>query len=131
MSEERRKILNMVAEGKVTPEEAERLLSVLKDTTDKAHFFRVRVYDRNNDKIKVKVDIPIGVLRLLLKFGATFQGLAPDGFKMNIKGKEFHLDEFTPEMIDKIVGELGESGRFNLVEVESTEDNERVEVYIE
>ncbi|MEO0128640.1 MAG: hypothetical protein ABIL02_00165 [candidate division WOR-3 bacterium] len=131
MSEERRKILNMVAEGKITPEEAERLLSVLKDTTDKAHFFRVRVYDRNNDKIKVKVDIPIGVLRLLLKFGATFQGLAPDGFKMNIKGKEFHLDEFTPEMIDKIVGELGESGRFNLVEVESTEDNERVEVYIE
>uniref|UniRef100_A0A7V0Z4C3 YvlB/LiaX N-terminal domain-containing protein n=1 Tax=candidate division WOR-3 bacterium TaxID=2052148 RepID=A0A7V0Z4C3_UNCW3 len=131
MSEERRKILNMVAEGKITPEEAERLLSVLKETKDRAHFFRVRVYDRNNDKTKVKVDIPLGVLRLLLKFGATFQGLAPEGFKMNIKGKEFKLDEFTPEMIDKIISELGESGRFNLVEVEDTEDNERVEVYIE
>jgi hypothetical protein len=131
MSEERRKILNMVAEGKITPEEAERLLSVLKDTKDKPRFFRVRVYDRNSDKTKVKVDIPIGVLRLLLKFGASFQGLAPEGFKMNIKGKEFKFDEITPEMIDNIINDLGESGRFNLVEVEDTEDNERVEVYIE
>ncbi|MCX7995952.1 MAG: hypothetical protein N3A65_09355 [candidate division WOR-3 bacterium] len=131
MSEERRKILNMVAEGKITPEEAERLLSVLKETQDKAHFFRIRIYDRNSEKTKVKVDIPLGVLKLLLKFGATFQGLAPEGFKMNIKGKEFHLDEFTPEMLDKIIGELDESGRFNLVEVDNTEDNERVEVYIE
>jgi|UniRef100_A0A7C6ELS4 hypothetical protein len=131
MSEERRKILHMVAEGKITPEEAERLLSVLKETKDRAHFFRVRVYDRNNGKTKVKVDIPLGVLRLLLKFGATFQGLAPEGFKMNIKGKEFKLDEFTPEMIDKIIGELDESGRFSLVEVDDPEDNERVEVYIE
>jgi len=131
MSEEKRKILNMVAEGKITPEEAERLLGVLKESTEKARFLRVRVYEQNKEKPKVKVDIPIGALKLFLKLGATFQGLAPEGFKMNIKGKEFSLDEFTPEMIDKILSEIGEGGRFNLVEVDNSEKNERVEVYIE
>ncbi|MEO0205685.1 MAG: hypothetical protein ABIL22_03295 [candidate division WOR-3 bacterium] len=131
MSEERRKILNMVAEGKITPEEAERLLGVLKDDTGKSHFLKVRVYDKNREKPRVKVDMPISALKLFLKLGTTFQGLAPEGIKMNIKGKELSLDEFTPEMIDKILSEIGESGRFNLVEVDDTEKDERVEVYIE
>lgn len=131
MSEERKKILNMVAEGKITPDEAERLLGALKEGDYKARFFKVRVYEQNTEKPKVKVDMPIGVLKLILKLGAKFQGLAPEGFKMNIKGKEFSLDEFTPEMIDDILAELGEGGRFSLVEVDDTEKNERVEVYIE
>ncbi len=131
MSEERRKILNMVAEGKITPEEAERLLGVLKDDTGKSHFLKVRVYDKNREKPRVRVDMPISALKLFLKLGTTFQGLAPEGIKMNIKGKELPLDELTPEMIDKILSVIGESGRFNLVEVDDTEKNERVEVYIE
>ncbi|MGB9720683.1 MAG: SHOCT-like domain-containing protein [bacterium] len=131
MSEERRKILNMVAEGKITPEEAERLLGVLKDDTGRSHFLKVRVYDKNREKPKVKVDMPINALKLFLKLGTTFQGLAPEGIKMNIKGKELSLDEFTPEMIDKILSDIGDSGRFNLVEVDDTEKDERVEVYIE
>ncbi len=131
MSEERRKILNMVAEGKITPEEAERLLGVLKDESGRAKFLRVRVYEKNKEKPRIKVDVPINALRLLLKLGTKFQGLAPEGLKMNIKGKELHLDEFTPEMLDSILSEIGESGRFNLVEVDDTEKDERVEVYIE
>ncbi len=131
MSEERRKILNMVAEGKLSPEEADRLLGVLKEDREKARFFKVRVYEQNKEKPKVKVDIPIGALKFLLKFGATVKGIAPEGFKMNIQGKEFSLDEFTPEMIEKIINEIGEGERFSLVEVEDEEKNERVEVYIE
>jgi hypothetical protein len=131
MSEERRKILNMVAEGKITPEEAERLLGVLKDESGQAKFLKVRVYEKNKEKPRIKVDMPINALRLLLKLGAKFQGLAPEGLKMNIKGKELHLDEFTPEMLDSILSEIGESGRFNLVEVDDIEKDERVEVYIE
>lgn len=131
MSEERRKILNMVAEGKITPDEAERLLGALKDGDYKARFLKVRVYEQNTERPRVKVDMPIGALKLILKLGAKFQGLAPEGFKMNIKGKEFSLDEFTPEMIDEILAELGEGGRFTLVEADDTEKNERVEVYIE
>lgn len=131
MSEERLKILNMVAEGKIKPEEAERLITALKDVSEKVRFLKVRVFEKDKEKPKVKVDIPIGALKLFLKLGATIQGFAPEGFKMNIKGKEFKIDEFTPELIDKILSEIGEDGKFTLVEVDDSDKNERVEVYIE
>lgn len=131
MSEERKKILNMVAEGKLTPEEADRLLGALKESEGKAKFFHVRVYNKNNDKTKVKIDIPIGVLKLASKIGTAFKGVVPEGFKVNIHGKEISMDEFTPEMIDKIVEEITEGGRFTLAEVTDEEKGEFVEVYIE
>jgi hypothetical protein len=131
MSEERKKILNMVAEGKLTPEEADRLLGALKESKDKARFFRVRVYDTNNDKARVRVDIPISVLKLASKIGAAFKGVVPEGSKVNVHGKEISLDEFTPEMIDKIIEEIEEGGVYKLVEVTDEEKGEHVEVYIE
>ncbi|MCX7995414.1 MAG: hypothetical protein N3A65_06555 [candidate division WOR-3 bacterium] len=131
MSEEIKKILNMVAEGKLNPEEAERLISALKDIQEKAKFLKVRIFGKDRENPRIKVDIPITALKLFLKLGSTFQGLAPEGFKMNIKGKDFSLDDFTPEMIDKILDEIDKNGRFTLVEVDDAEKNERVEVYIE
>lgn len=131
MSEERKKILNMVAEGKLTPEEADRLLSALKNSKEKSKFFRVRVYDKNRDKPKVRVDIPIGVLKLASKISAAFKGIVPEGLKVDVHGKEISLDEFTPEMIDKIVEEISEGSRFTIAEVADEEKGEFVEVYIE
>jgi hypothetical protein len=131
MSEERKKILNMVAEGKLTPEEADRLLSALKNAKEKSKFFRVRVYDKNRDKPKVRVDIPIGVLKLASKISAAFKGIVPEGLKVDVHGKEISLDEFTPEMIDKIVEEISEGSRFTIAEVTDEEKGEFVEVYIE
>ena len=121
----------MVAEGKLTPEEADRLLGALKESTEKSRFFRVRVYGKNRDKPKVKIDIPVGILKLASKIGAAFKGVVPEGFKINMHGKEISLDEFTPEMIDKIVEEITDEGRFTLAEVTDDEKGEFVEVYIE
>ena len=131
MSEERKKILNMVAEGTLTPEEADRLLGALKDSQEKTRFFHVRVYNADRKKPKVKVDIPIGVLKLASKIGAAFKGIVPDGFKIDMHGREISLDEFTPEMIDKIVAEITDEGRFMLAEVTDDDKGEFVEVYIE
>lgn len=131
MSEERRKILDMVAEGKLTPEQADRLLGALKESTEKSRFFHVRVYSKNKDKPKVKVDIPVGILKLASKIGAAFKGVVPEGFKVNMHGKEISLDEFTPEMIDKIIEGISEEGRFTIAEVTDEEKDEYVEVYIE
>ena len=50
---------------------------------------------------------------------------------MNIHGKEISLDEFTPEMIDKLADEISEGGRLTIVEVDDDEKDEHVEVYIE
>jgi hypothetical protein len=131
MSEERKKILAMVAEGKLTPDEADRLLGALKESKERARFFRVRVFDKAKNKQKVKVDIPISVLKLASKIGTAFKGVVPEGHSVNIHGKEISLDEFTPEMIDKIVDEISEGGRYKLVEVTDDEKDEYVEVYIE
>jgi hypothetical protein len=132
VSEEKRKILNMVAEGKLTPEEADRLLDALKDARGRRRFFKIRVYDKNNrEKPKVKVNIPIAVLKLASKIGAAFKGMMPEGMKVNLHGKEIALDEFTPEMIDGIIDSLGDEEKFVLAEVTDEEDGEYVEVYIE
>ena len=132
MSEEKRKILNMVAEGKLTPEEADRLLDALRDARGKKRFFKVRVYDSNNrDKPSVKVNIPIAVMKLASKIGAAFQGVMPEGMKLNLQGKEIKLDELTPEMIDGMIDGLGDEEKFMLAEVTDEEKGEYVEVYIE
>jgi hypothetical protein len=131
MSEERKKILEMVAQGKLTPEEADRLLGAIKESQERARFFRVRVFDKDKNKQKVKVDIPISVLKLASKIGTAFKGVVPEGHKVNIHGKEIALDEFTPEIIDKIIDEISEGGCYKLVEVTDDEKDEFVEVYIE
>ncbi|UCG30108.1 MAG: hypothetical protein JSV53_11520 [candidate division WOR-3 bacterium] len=132
MSEEKKKILQMVAEGKLTPEEADRLLDAVKDARGRKRFFRIRVYDKNNrDKPKVRINIPIAVLKLASRIGAAFKGVMPEGIKMNMHGKEIALDEFTPEMIDNIIENLGDEEKFVLAEVTDDEDEEYVEVYIE
>jgi hypothetical protein len=131
MSEERKKILSMVAEGKLTTEQADRLLGALKESEGKTKFFRVRVYNKNKDNPKVKVDIPIGVLKLASKIGAAFKEVVPEGFKVNIHGKKISLDEFTPEIIDKIIAEVSDEGKFTIAEITDEEKDEFVEVYIE
>jgi hypothetical protein len=131
MSDERKKILNMVSEGKLSPEEADRLLGALDQSTEHARFFRVRVYNKNKDKAKVKVDIPISVLKLASKIGTAFKGLVPEGHTVNVHGKEIALDEFTPEVIDRIIAEISEGGKYKLVEVTDEDSDEFVEVYIE
>ncbi len=132
MSEEKKKILQMVAEGKLTPEEADRLLDALKEASGRKRFLRIRVYDKNqSDKPKVKVNIPIAVLKLASRIGAAFKGVIPEGMKMNMHGKEIALDELTPEMIDSILESLGDEEKFVLAEVTDEEDGEYVEVCIE
>ena len=133
MSEEKKKILKMVAEGKLTPEEAERLLNALSESQEKKRYFRVRVYSqKNRERPKVKVDIPVSVLKLASKMSSAFKGVFPDGFKINMHGKEIELDEMTPEMIDKILNEITEDeGKFMIAEVSDEENGEFVEVYIE
>ncbi|MEO0164511.1 MAG: hypothetical protein ABIL39_00015 [candidate division WOR-3 bacterium] len=131
MSEELKKILGMVADGKLKPEEAERLIGALKDNPKKIRFLKIRIYEKHGEKCKTRIDIPMTALKLFLKLGAALQTFAPEGFKINIKGQEILLDEFTPELFDKILAEIDEEGCFTLVEFNNDEKDEKVEVYIE
>jgi hypothetical protein len=131
MSEERKKILRMIAEGKITPEEGDRLLGALRETDGRSRFMKVRVTDSDGKRTKARIDIPIGVIKAALKLGTLFKGVIPEGQKINIQGKEISLDGITPEMIESIIAELGEGGKFTLADIHDDEKGEHVEVYIE
>ena len=137
-SEERREILRMVASGKIDIEEATRLLSgveiekseqeesvkVLKEEEpqmplvegsgngDRPRWFHVHVSDMKTGKSKVRVNIPIRLVKYGLSIGKRF---APEVAGLDV-------DELSSYMSN-------EKGL--LVDVQDDEDGERVLIYVD
>jgi len=114
--EERMQILKMIEEGQITAEEGAKLLDALEATEKEraapARWFRVRVTDMETGKHKVNINLPLGLLNIGAKIGAKYS--AP-----------FDVD------IDEIVRAVREGARGKIVDLEDTEDGERVEIYVE
>jgi len=134
--EERIKILQMLQEGKLTPESAAQLLQAVEPeparpaaqaapqpagemvepdalSTSKPRWLRVRVSDTDTGRPRVNVRLPLGLVKMGFKLGAHY---APE-----IEG----LD------IEQLIraAENGEGGLF--VDVTDEEDGEHVEVFLE
>jgi hypothetical protein len=124
--EERMKILKMVEEGKITAEDGAKLLAALGESRrpptppapmtgpgGEARWFRVRVTDLTTGKVKVNVNIPMGLVNVGIKMGARF---APG------------LD--TEQM--EVIAEALKSGAMGkIVEATDEEDGEKVEIFVE
>ena len=122
-SEERIKILNMIAEGKISAEEGAELLKALKSASGKAktsspvgvepRFLRVRVTSTETGRVKANINIPLSLINVGLRMGARF---APE-----LDGYEF------AEVMEAIQeGQLGK-----IVDVADEEEGEHVEIYVE
>ena len=132
--EERMKILQMVAEGKITPEDAAQLLEAINTVPApppnrpnpaagpgvaevvpgrRPRWLRVRVTDTDTGRPRVNVRLPISMVSVGLKMGSRF---APQ-----VEG----LD--TDQLMSII--ESGEMGR--IVDVYDENDGEHVEVFLE
>ena len=111
------RILKMVQEGKLTPEEAAKLLEALESTTPaapaavekagKLRFIRVRVQEGNGRK-NVNITLPIALANLAMKFVPEVGG-------------------DWEEVLQAI--KAGNSGK--LVDVVDEEKNAKVEIYVE
>ncbi len=120
-SEERMRILKMIEEKQITAEEGARLLEALRagrdatqgSETPKARWLRVRVTDRATGRLKVNVNIPVGLIDVGLKMGARF---APDLNGMDLNAIQAAIKG-------------GLQGR--IIEVDDDKDNERVEIFVE
>jgi hypothetical protein len=121
-SEERTKILNMVAEGKINAEEAASLLKALKNDGDSdaaagEHFtartLHVRVTNTATGKVRANVSIPISLVDVGMRMGAKF---APD-----LEG----LD------LSQVVNNVRNGARGKILEIDDDDDNERVEIFVE
>lgn len=123
-TEERLKILKMIEEGKISAEDGARLLAALAETRKpsaapgaggpgEARWFRVRVTDRATGKVKVNVNIPMGLVNVGIKMGARF---AP--------GLE-------AEQMEALAEALRSGATGKILEVADEEDGEMVEIFVE
>ena len=138
MAEEKSRILNMLSEGKISPEEAEKLLDAVDETRKEepsaagaselleGKYLYVRVDPKEGKTAeKVSVRVPFA----LLKAGLNIAGLIPAEAQEKIndsmeeKGLNFDLSSFKPENIREIMTALEELS----VDIE-TEDS-TVKVY--
>jgi hypothetical protein len=95
VEEEKIRILNMVKEGTITVEEATKLLEALETPQEepeisgsKAKWFRVRITDLKTNKVKVSVNLPIGLVDWALRTGtkvASFGGVDLNGMGVNLE----------------------------------------------
>lgn len=121
-SEERMRILKMIADKQITAEEGARLLEALRAASSesqpraeapKARWLRIRVTDRGTGRAKLNVSIPASLVDVGLKMGARF---APEMAGMDTSAIQQALKE-------------GIQGR--ILEVDDEADNERVEIFME
>jgi len=123
MGEERIRILNMVKEGKISPEEGAKLLSLLEgeERRPSGRWLRVRV--RGEDGEEVKINLPLSLARVLLKWS----GALPERVREQLEDKGIDLGAFSFEALEEETSKM--EGRVDLVKVE--DGAERVEIYIE
>lgn len=128
MDEEKVRILSMVKEGKITPEEGMKLLEALGESVQeeddvpvqgKAKWFRVRITDTRTNKPKVSVNLPISIVDWALRTGgkvAAFGGA-------DLGGMGVDLEELRVAINSGLKGKI--------IDVTDDDDGQHVEIVIE
>jgi hypothetical protein len=141
MNEDRKRVLAMLGDGKITAEEAERLLDAMGQGPTPAlggssvpksngapKYFRVEVNANEPDgPTKVNVRIPMQLLRAGVRLSALIPPKARDEVNaaMAREGIPFDINQLKPENLDDLIEHLGD---FN-VDVDS--GDAKVRVYCE
>jgi hypothetical protein len=125
-SEERMKILKMIEEGKISADEASKLLAALSDprrgvpapprppgTGSGARWLRIRVTDTRTGRSKASVQIPLALVDAGMKIGAHF---APE-----VEGVDMS------NVMEAL--RMGVTGK--IIDVVDDEDDEHVEIFVE
>ena len=134
MSDERMRILKMVEEKKITAEEAAKLMTALDapaEANGKAHWLKVRVYDKGSDKAKVRVTMPLTLLKIAGRLGGKFHMMLPESAKAEMAAKGIQLDAESFDDIEKLFDQFAINGKYQMVDVEDDEEGQRVEVFVE
>lgn len=125
MNEDRKRILGLLAEGKITADEAERLIAALERRAPTAaasapngpgrirpKYLRVEVDadGRRGGPAKVNVRVPMNLLRAGVRLGALVPPTARDQIDAALaaKGLAFDLNTIRPENLDALVDQLGD-----------------------
>jgi len=123
MSEQRRQILAMLAEGKITADEAERLIAALErdreepspasaePRTRRPKYLRVVVEDRSeHEPAKVNVRIPIQLLRAGVRLASLVppEALSQANEQLSRAGVPIDLTKLKPGDIEELIDQLAD-----------------------
>jgi hypothetical protein len=137
MNEQRKDILDMLAAGKITAEEAEQLIAALERDQPpaassletrpkgKAKYLRVLVDNvENGEPGRVNVRVPLQLLRAGVRLAALIppQALGQANAELNKSGVPFDLTQLKPEQLEALVDHLDEM----TVEVDQADAKVRV-----
>ncbi|HLZ74374.1 SHOCT-like domain-containing protein [Phenylobacterium sp.] len=139
MNNDRRSVLQMLADGKINADEAERLLSAL-DHTDAPpsgaaspplrsnaapKYLRVTVdADVHGDNTKVNIRVPMALLRAGVRLSSLIPPAARDQVNEELakNGVPFDIGQLKPENLEELISHLDDFS----VDVDSTDAKVRV-----
>ncbi|MEU4776019.1 hypothetical protein [Micromonospora sp. NPDC023644] len=140
MNEQRRDILDMLAEGRITATEAEQLIAALERDQplaassldarprNRAKYLRVVVDTvENGEPGRVNVRVPLQLLRAGVRLAALIppQALGQANAELNKSGVPFDLTQLKPEQLEALVEHLDE------MTVEVDQPDAKVRVFCE
>ena len=142
MSQDRSRILKMLAKGKISVDEAERLLDAVGSAggeatpaaegapggggEEKPKFLRVLVEEKDGDRVNVRV--PLNLIRAGVKLTSLIPDSAAEKVNVALRDKGIHMDlgGLKSGALDELIAQLGEL----TVDVEE-KDGDRVRVFCE
>jgi galactose-1-phosphate uridylyltransferase len=138
VTEERRSILDMVATGKVTADEGERLLAAIENGSPAAlpgprrtpKYIRVIVeQDEHDGPLKVNIRVPIALLRAGVKLTSLIPQRATDEIDTALakEGISFNMSQLKPENLDELIDQLQDL----TVDVDQKTNNLKVRIFCE
>lgn len=137
MSEDRRRVLEMLAESKISVEEAERLLRALdgNEGGDKAQSGEsqrplpryLRMVGKDKDREVFRLKVPLSLLRAGIKLKALIPEEARQRTTEQLRAKGIEVDPFelSSDEIDDFIRALGE------LEMEAADDSGSFRIFLE
>jgi hypothetical protein len=121
MLEERRRILNMLAEGKISAADADGLLTAMADTPPPVtevlpaaprspKYLRVQVEEHDGDNSKVNIRVPFNLIRAGIRLTALLPTGLHDPINKALKenGVDIDISKVKPENLEELVEHLAE-----------------------
>jgi len=145
MSENRRQILDMLAAGKITADEAERLIAALEraPSSDAAgattarrplpKYLRVVVEAEDDDDGEALTKVNIRVPFQLMRAGVKLANFMPPKARAQVnealreKGVDFDLNQIKPENLDELIEQLQDM----VIDIDHDKGRAKVKVFCE
>lgn len=136
MENEALEILNMVKEGKITPEQASQLLEALKTQSsapvvaggNKPRFIRVKlnVHEDEKDKVNINVNLPLGLADLALKVA--------NGLKIQSHGETIEVGDYLKNLsgmdFASVLQLVKDGAQGKLVDLNVNNDSNQVKIEV-